>query len=271
MRFKTIFAVFNVVIVISFLFIFFMPLFLLGGSHFGEFVSRNWLSGALFVVALAGFNAYFVANWSLFALLEREDWPALIRHLERMILEQGHLRSRYIKILINTYLVTSETGKIVALQNHLAEQKPDLVARFAVQFGIPYLMRGDPQESERYFGKMLARPRLQDRDWIRWDYAFALIQMKQVEAAQGELVSLTESSTDPVLRLLALYLLHSVSTDQNTRTRIEAGRESFRSAHTLESWNKKVDRARDNMQVLVLSRIIKEASEWAFGPRSAAS
>ena len=82
MKFKTIFIIFNVVIVFSFLFIFFMPLFLLGGDYFVDFFFNNWFIGILFVITLFIFNFYFLQNWQLFRLLENEDWNKLIEFLE---------------------------------------------------------------------------------------------------------------------------------------------------------------------------------------------
>jgi len=266
MRFKTIFLIFNVVIVVSFLFIFFMPLLLLGGEHFGEFLVRNWPSGALFVAALAGFNIYFVRSWRLFELLEREDWTGLIAYLEREIYQRGRMARRHVKILINSYLVNSRTEEIIRLHGHVSERRPALAAAFAIPFGIPYLLLNRPADSERYFGRMLTAPGVRDRSWVGWNHAFSLLQLREVEAAREEFASLLKDQRDPVLLLLSLYMLDSLSrTEARDHEAVRARAEEFRSRHSQKTWNRRVERAKENMQVLILSRIIKQASDWVFG------
>jgi hypothetical protein len=265
MRFKTIFIIFNIVIIISFLFIFFMPLLLLGAGHFGEFVVKNWISGVLFLLALGGFNLYFIRNWRLFELLEKEDWHSLIDYLEDAVFQKGRINRRHIKILINSYLVTSNTDAIVSLGGFLSERRPEIVPSFAIPLGIPYLLSANGDESERFFGKLLSLKNLKERDWIRWDYAFSLLQGKQMDAARSRFTELASETSDPVLLLLSLYMLKPLARDdEQLETLIESRTQEFRKTHTVEAWNKRVEKAKDNMQILVLSKIIREASDWVF-------
>ena len=97
-----------------------MPLILLGRDHFGDFFVKNWFVIILFLVTLGIFNIYFIRNWYLFQLLEREDWITLISYLEKRIFQDLSLRRSYIKILINAYLVTSNTTAIMKLKNHIS-------------------------------------------------------------------------------------------------------------------------------------------------------
>ncbi len=270
MRFKTIYVIFNIVIIVSFLFIFFMPLLLLGREHFGEFLLRNWPSAALFVVALAGFNVYFVRSWKLFELLEREDWTGLIGHLEQEIYGKGRITRRHVKILINAYLVASRMEEIIRLHGHLSERRPALTNTFAIPFGIPYLLLNRPADSERYFGEVLASVRPRDRGWVSWNHAFSRVQLREVDAARSEFEALLADGRDPVLFLLSLYMLDSLSRgDEREREAVEARAREFRRRHSQKAWNKRVEGARENMEVLVLSRIIKQASDWVFGVAAA--
>jgi hypothetical protein len=273
MRFRTIFLIFNVVIIASFLFIFFMPLILLGGEHFGEFLARNWASGTLFVAALAAFNVYFLRSWNLFELLEREDWNGLIAHLEAEIYQKGKVKRRSVKILINAYLVASRPEDVIRLNVHIGEHRPALVAAFAVPFGVPYLLLNRPADSERYFGRMLAAPRVRDLGWLRWNHAFSLLQLRETAASREEFEALLSRARDPVLHLLSLYMLDSLARADGRGTEtVQAGVQQFRARHSPRNWNRQVERAKGSMQVLILSRIIKEASDWVFGaPAGAAS
>jgi hypothetical protein len=60
MKFKTIYILFNAVILLSFGFIFLMPLFLLGTDYFALFLSKNWIAGVLFLLTLIIINGYFL-------------------------------------------------------------------------------------------------------------------------------------------------------------------------------------------------------------------
>ena len=155
MKFKTIYILFNAVILLSFGFIFLMPLFLLGGDYFSLFVSKNWIAGALFLLTLIVINGYFLSNWKLFRLLETEDWRGLIRLLEQRVYRKGRFGKGTIKMLINAYVVTSNVEKISDLESRLREKRPRLLRTYALQFGIPYLlkMKDDPKSAESYFGR----------------------------------------------------------------------------------------------------------------------
>ena len=265
MKFKTIFIIFNIVIIFSFLFIFFMPLILLGGEHFSAFFLKNWFIGILFLTTLGLFNLYFINNWMLFSLLEKEDWAALIRYLEKRIYEEKSLRSHYVKILINSYLVTSNLKGIMKLQNELSGRKPSLIQKHALQFGIPYLLDNKPEESEKYFGKLLSSTKVRDVLWIRWNYAFSILQLKQAEGAKIEFLKLLDFSKEPIVCLLSLYLLNSFpASDVMLRVRVDAKINDFRRSYSTEQWKTRLERSKENIEVLILSKIIKEASDWIF-------
>ena len=73
MKFRLIFIVFNVVLVISFLVIYVTPLLILGWSYTRIFWANNWYLPVIFVGIIGVLNAYFASNRKLFRLLENED------------------------------------------------------------------------------------------------------------------------------------------------------------------------------------------------------
>jgi hypothetical protein len=263
MRFKTIVVVFNVVIVLSFLFIFLVPLALLGPGYFSLFLSRNWIAGVLFVVALAAVNGYFGLNWRLFGLLEREDWPGLVRYLEEQVYRKGRVRAKQVRLLANAYLITQASGSTRALEEEVRRKRPELVNRFAVQFGVPYLLAAETEEAERYFTTMAGERAARDRGWLSWNLAFCLCRRGKLEAARKEIVPLSAGTTDPVLRLLALYLLDTAcDPDVAGREAAERGRAELRRQYPPAQWKRVVEKARSNLEVVVLSRVIDDAGEW---------
>ena len=204
MKMKAIFILLNVVLVLAFLVIFFTPLLLLGGDWFSLFWSRNWPIAVVFIVTLGGVDGYFLLNWRLFRGLEREDWAGVAGFLEQRIFRKGRVLQAHVRLLLNTYLVTSNTEGILALEAYLAEKKPEAIRRFSLQFGIPHLLAKDPKDPESFFRGLLDSPRVSDRDWVRWNHAFSLLQMKEAGEARKELAALADSVSDEVLLLLTL-------------------------------------------------------------------
>ncbi len=271
MKFKTIFIVFNAVVVLSFLSIFLVPLFVLGGEYFAFFASRNWIAALLFLAAFLAANAYFLLNWRLFGLLEREDWPALVRHLEEQIYRKGRLRGTNIRLLANAYLLTSAVEEIHRLEAHLGKSRPDLLDRQPLPFGIPYLLKSPPEEAEQYFARQVARPLLRQKEWMRWNHAFTLLQTRQTDAARAELLGLLDSlaGREPLLGLLTLYLLDSFSqSDESVGERVERERLELSRRYSRPRLERIVERSRGNLEVLILSRLVQDALRWLY--RSAA-
>ncbi len=263
MKFKTLYILFNAVIVAAFLFIFLMPLALLGADYFRLFAQKNWIAGVLFLATLLIINGYFGLNWKLFRLLEREDWPALIRHLEGSLSRRGALRKSSCRLLLNAYLITGQTEPIAALEARVRRERPGLLAALALPFGLPYLLRGDPQAAADYFGPLAARPGVGDRGWLRWNYAFSLMQLKRHGEAAGELQALLAENPAPELRLLGLYML-AACPGPGLGEQAEAGRGELAGKLTPEQWRRRLEGGSGNPQVTLLAPILREARDWLF-------
>ena len=267
MKMKAIFLLLNAVLGIAFLVIFLTPLFLVGGDWFSLFWTRNWPIALVFVVTLGGIDVYFLLNWRLFTGLEKENWGEVASFLEDRILAKGRITSGRVRLLLNTYLVTSNTDAIRALEAYLAEKRPAFIGRFVLPFGIPHLLSRDPKDSVAWFRDRLAAPRLEGRDWVRWNHAFSLLQAQQRDEAQGELSELIEAVSDPVLLLLSLYLLEAIArNDSALQARVTSRREELRRAQTPASLQSAIEKSRANIQVVVLARLLRDATEWLFAP-----
>jgi hypothetical protein len=267
MKFKTIYILFNAVILLSFGFIFLMPLLLLGGDYFALFVSKNWIAGALFLLTLIIINGYFLWNWKLFRLLETEDWSGLIRLLEHRVFEQGRCRKGTIKMLINAYVVTSGVDKISVLESHLREKKPELLRTYALQFGIPYLlkMKDQPEAAETYFGKAAECADAPHRDWLRWSYASSLLLQRQFDAAKATLLELLDPKLDPVLELLTVHgLSFFAGADTQLAERVESERRRLARRFTSEQWDKRIESNSRYIQIVLFNGIIRDAKRWLF-------
>lgn len=273
MKIKIIFITFNAVILLSFLLIFLVPLLVLGREYFSFFASRNWLAALLFLVTFLLANLYFLLNWKLFSLLEREDWPRLVRYLEERVYSRGTLRVSQVRLLVNAYLLTSALDQIRRLESHLAERRPRLLDRIPIPFAVPYLLKAPPEEAEKYFRERLARPALNGREWMRWNLAFTLVQGRRLEEARVELLGLLErlAGRDPLLRLLSLYLLDFFAgPEAEGREQVEREKTALRRRIGRGRMQRLADRSRRNMEVLILSRLIRDAQDWLYAPEGTA-
>ncbi len=265
MKFKVIFLLFNAVLVVAFLVIYLMPLFVIGWDYAKLFWASDWYLPVIFFAIIGALNLYFALNWRLFILLEREDWAGIVRYLETQVFEKNRLRRQYVRILINGYLVNSNTEGIGRLERLIREKKPALVGAFALSLGIPYLLKNEPAEMERYFGAFVGNKRVAKENWISWNHAFALMLLKRREEARETLVGVARRSREPVLLLLSYYLLDAFSNDDPRVERLlEEGKASLKKRFSPILWQKELDRAKDEVEVVLLSKLVQEATEWLF-------
>jgi hypothetical protein len=273
MKMKGIFIVLNAVLGAAFLVIFFTPLLILGTDWFNVFWSRNWPIVIVFAVTLGAVDTYFGLNWRLFSSLEKEDWAGVASFLEDRIFRKERIRASSVRLLLNTYLVTSNTEGILALEAFAAKKKPDFIGKFSLPFGIPHLLAKDPADPEAFFGRLMTGGGVADRDWVAWNHAFSLLQLKRSDEARKELADLSEKVDEPVLLLLTLYLLDVLArTDAELEAKVAARRDSLKARHTPATFQKAIEKSSGNMQVIVLSRLLQDAVQWLFaGPEPAAA
>lgn len=270
MKFRTIFILFNVVILTSFLFVFLLPLFLLGPGTSIVFWKGNWYLALLFLALLGGLNAFFLLNRKTFVLVEREDWAALSAHLVALMFPTGRFRTGRVRLLVNAYLLLSDIGGIERLEAELATKRPDLLRKNALLFGVTRLLRNKSEEAEAFFGRYLGSKDVESLPWLRFDYCFSLVLQKRAAEALPYLAE-ASSSRDPLLRLLAAYLLGTVGAaaapeaDKDAMAaKAEAARAELRKRFSSAAWSKEVDRAKSEVHIVILSRLLDDAGRWLY-------
>lgn len=146
----------------------------------------------------------------------------------------------------------------------MRQERPDGMAKYAILFGIPYILRNDPPEMEEYFAEFVGK-KSPDMYWIAWCYAFALAVQRKTEQAKEVVKRFIGQFREPVLQLLYFYLIESFSADDDELTAIvEKGTAELRRKHDMNAWEKEVENARNSIQVVILSRLIDEATNWLY-------
>jgi len=273
MKFKTIFILFNVVVGVSFLFVFLMPFFVLGASYSLEFWKGNWPLALFFVAVLAVLNVFYASNRVVLSLVEREDWNGLSSWLSTRVFDRGILKPVYVRFLVSTALNRSDLATIDRLEAVLREKKPALLARNAVLFGVVYLLRNDAVASERFFSGMAGRRDADSSGWLSFDHGFSLVLLHRESEAVAPLKRAAGRSSDAVLVLLASYLLGTMcaaaaaGTERDALDAFASGRRrELAKRYGPERWSREIERARGEVHIVILTKLVDEASRWLRQP-----
>ena len=275
MKFKTIFALFNIVLVLSFVFILVMPFFLLGSGYSMTFWARNWPLVIFFILVLAGFNIFFTLNWRLFSALEAEDWKAVTSLLTDRVLNRHRHDRRTIRLLVNTALLKGDVALVQKIEQELRERRPAALRRDAVLFGVALLLRNDPVASERFLAPFLDARGVDNAQWLGFYHAFSLVMQKRAHEAVP-LLQPYHDSKDPVLALLSAYLTGTLcASAADTAKRQELLAEAHRVRTRLSGhysslrWARESEKAKGEMHIVILSKILDDASSWLFDDKIA--
>ncbi len=264
MKIKTVFLAFNIIIVVSFLFVFFMPAFFLGWSVSGAFWRENWYVAVVFVAVLAVLNGYFAASWKLFGALEKQDWPRVVELLERRIFENGRVTVSNARLLANGYLLMSRTTDVLRLEEHLRTNNQRVLRSLVLLFGVPHLLANDGADIQGYYAAFRDIARGTKREWIDWHIGFAQLLQEEVEDGAATLRGLVESCRDDLVAALALHLVLPLEQDEERRETLEARRAKIRAKYGGDAWNRMVQRRSDELHVLVLSRLFDDVRQTIF-------
>ncbi len=265
MKFKTLFLLFNLILLISFAFIFLMPLPVLGWEYALSFWGQNWYIALAFVVILAVLDLYFLRNWKLFSLLEREDWPNLRKLLEAELSRRGVMSLSKTRIFVNACLVGQSVSRISELRASYIERKVKFLPRVALSLGLPLVLEGKADAVEEFFGPLVENKKAgPDLPWIRWCLAFARLLKQDAENAKPLLLT-GLIPRQPVLRLLSLYLLDNLKTDPEVRAVLDKERPIL-ARLTPKEWNGYVDALKERViLVLFMEKLIGDARQWLAG------
>jgi hypothetical protein len=264
-KLKTIFIIFNVLIGISFLFVFLMPGMFLGWEYAGVFWRENWYLILLFLAVFGLLNGYFSLNRRLFVALEREDWDAVISVLEKRVLEKHRFTTGNIRLLVNACVIRSRSDRIRAIENAIRQHRPRKLGSNALLLGIPHLLSNNGAEIVEYYGPFRDSISGRRGDWIRWSYAFGLMLQEKTSEAAETLRTLCTDGKDPVVRAVSAYLLEAYAgTDEGIRGTIDATRAALKTAHSPAEWERLVERQRSELYVLILSKLLQDVTEWLY-------
>jgi hypothetical protein len=268
MKFKTLFLLFNFVILLSFGFIFLMPLPVLGWEFALGFWGQNWPIAALFLAVLAGLDGYFLAQWKLFSLLEREDWTGLRTLLEAELAKKGILGVQKTRIFLNACLIAQNPGRISELRQVYVSRNVPFLPKVALSLGLPLVLEGKTDEVEAFFGPLADHPKTgSDGPWIRWSLAMVKLLKTDTVGAKPLLESGLKDAKQPLLQLLSLYLLDNLrASDPGVRGLVDREKPLLAARLTAKEWATHIEGLKERViLVLFMEKLIGDARRWLEG------
>ena len=263
LKFKIIFISFNILLVFSFLIIFLLPVFMLGSEYALQFLQSSWWVAVIFLVILVFINLIYFLNRRILTYLEDENWPELKILLEQKIFSENKTRKMFIRLYISTCIATSAVDDISLLEKRFRKDNPKALKDWALQLGLPHLLKNDARGMKDYFGEFISLE-TDDAKWIKWNYCFALLLLRETEEAVVILKSLAEEKKDSLLRLSSLYMLSPFSGEEDVKAILENGRSELSTSMTRDLFARELDKQKDNVQTLFLSKILSEAVDWLY-------
>ena len=269
MKFKTLFFLFNFILLLSFAFIFLMPLPVLGWEYALSFWKQNWLIAVLFIVVLGGIDSYFFVQWPLYRRLEREDWSGLKDLLESQWKHKGRLSLGRTRIYLNSLLIEQKPNAIAAVRLRCLENRSKFLPKIALSLGLPLVLEGNADGIEEFFGPLVENKKAGgDLPWIRWSVGFGRLLKKDADGARPLLERGLTEKKNPLLRLLSLYLLENCGVgNPEVAARVEQERLRLKTQFTPKEWQSHHDGLKEKIiLVLFMEKLIADARTWLAQP-----
>ena len=271
MKFKHLIIAFSVIIIVIISVIALLSL-LSAGPEFAANFRYIIIPLLLFMfLLLVCIGIFFLLNYRLFSLLEREDWPALAYYLEQKIFVKNRYNARYVQLLASSYLVISDYNSVLKLENKAMISKPSVVDKNILLFGAARILSARPKEAVAFFISHMGKCRARDRQWVRWYYGFSQLLAGAFNIAEPEFTSLAVSSSDALITGLSAYFLHSSIEKYSLksgecRAAAENGRSRVVSALINPGgWKIEAEKMGTEIHIAIIRKYIDEAGKWLFG------
>lgn len=283
MKFKALVVIINIVLILTFLFLFFIS-FIFGSPALSrELWPGNLIMAAILISVLAILNFVFIRNWAVMDFLEKEDWPGLAHHLEVRVISRGRYGRRNVRLLLESLVVLGDFRMIEKIAAQLKSSKPRLHRELASCLSGAFILAGkyalasETATSALGDGKGLRRG---DRAWLRFYRGLSAYMARLYGEALEEFVPLCRESDEPLIAAISGYLCSvsgkrvgkadedSAGPDGSARgaavAAAEAARERVKAGISRKSWNRYVDRAKEDIRIVILGSLINQAGVWLY-------
>jgi len=272
LKFKYLIIAFSIIIVLILLLVALLPIFLVGRDAAASLQHITLPLFIFMVCILSGICIFFLFNYRLFSLLEREDWPALSYYLEQKIFVKNKYSSRYVRLLASSYLVISDYPSVLKLEAKAALAKPSVIEKNVLIFGAARVLNGKHAEAAAFFKTYLDKSKVKakDAEWVRWFYGFSFLLGSAFDKTEPEFLALALNSRDALITGLSVYFIENnlakrSQNPQECAAAVEAGRKRVKEAlKNMGGWKKEVDNNSAEIHIAIIRKYIDEAGKWLF-------
>ena len=270
MKFKYLIIAFSAIIIIIILIAALLPVFLAGTAFAVDFWLVTLPLLIFMFLLLAGMVVYFLLNYRLLSLLEREDWPALSYYLEQKIYGKGRYSNRKVRLLASSYLVVTDYASVIKLESKALPANPSVIEKNALIFGSARVLSGNYKEAAVFFKTYMEKDNIKDKQWLCWFYGFSQLLGSNFGEAETEFLSLAVSSTNAHITGLSSYFLDSSlakrsQKPEECRSAAENGRSRIvKTIKSRSNWRKETEKNRSDIHIAIIRKYIDEAGIWLF-------
>jgi len=251
----------------------FLPYFMVGPALSSSFWQFNWPLVLILAVLYLGFNIFYFTNRKLFLLLEKEDWPALVRYLEDKVIQRGKYSPRLVRLLANSYLVLSDSAAVMSLENKAALAKPSIIDTNVLIFGTARILGGDISGAIRFFESRKDTAKADTKEWVKWYHGFSLLLDRQFEEA-GECFSVLAriSGNGVVVAISSYFLFETIApalpekSEEYTKDALLGKERVCKILPKIENWKKEVSKLSTEIHAAAISKYLEEAGNWLYKP-----
>jgi len=225
----------------------------------------------ILILVFIGFNLFYIFNRKLFLLLEKEDWPALVRYLEDKVIQKGNYSPRYVRLLANSYLVLSDSEAVMLLENKIALAKPSMLDTYALIFGTARILGSDITGAIHFFETRKDTVKAESKEWVYWYHGFSLLLDRQFEKAEESFSFLARISKNGVITGLSSYFLyHTIAptlpeTEEEIKKDAIAGKERvLKTFPKIENWKREISKLSTEIYAAAISKYMEETGFWLY-------
>lgn len=271
MKFKLIFILFSASLLLFLAAIVFIPMIVFSSAFSGYYFRMICPFILLWALIFFAFVFFYFANRKLFFLLEKEDWPALVRYLEERVIQKGKYSQRLVRLLANSYLVLSDSAGVMNLENKTAAANPALVDNNVLIFGTARILGNDISGAIHFFDSRKEKAKPKYKEWVYWYHGFSLLLNRQFVEAGNEFSFLAQVSKDAVITALSAFFLSEIISkalfEENQELMDISSAAKGRVKMTLpkiEDWRKDVSRLSSEIHAAAISKYLEETGLWLY-------
>ncbi len=268
MKIKFLYITFNIVLIASFLLLFFTPRIILTPELYADLAPANNLVMAGLLLVLAVLNVIFFANKKTLECLEDENWKGLSIHLHNKIYTQKHISARNVHLLCDSLMLTGEIPAINELCEFIKTEKPAAYQKNLLRFASIYVLQTKTKEARALLEE--ADRKNAANDWHQWYHAFTYYLEKDFSKTTNELGKIISTLKNPAVTALAIYLLQQLSTVcpadfEKYKTETDKAKNKLLVSYSKKKFHAAAEEEKTQTYCVIVSSLLAQAETAIYG------